>query len=191
MKKKTKITFWLTLLVFTLPVLGCIAQVEYKLNWSKSSMTIVGTSSLHDWEMQVKEAKGSIILEEKNNLNKFNSGSINVVSTSLNSDHSLMDKKAYEALNTKDYPLIRAKIKNVAITNLAGKATIDMSIAGVSESVTSDFKLQLPDSGELQIIGELALKLTDFKIAPPVALFGTIKTGDSIVVKYKLTYEKE
>ena len=35
------------------------------------------------------------------------------------------------------------------------------------------------------------IKLTDFEIKPPVALAGTLKTGDAVSLEFILMFEKE
>jgi len=32
--------------------------------------------------------------------------------------------------------------------------------------------------------------MTEYKMSPPTAMFGTLKTGDDVVVKFDITYKK-
>ena len=42
--------------------------------------------------------------------------------------------------------------------------------------------------GKVQFTGSYTLKMTDFSVKPPTAMFGTIKTGDEITVKFNVDY---
>ena len=42
---------------------------------------------------------------------------------------------------------------------------------------------------KITLIGEKKFKMTDFKIDPPKALFGTITTGDDITIKFSTTFK--
>ena len=43
---------------------------------------------------------------------------------------------------------------------------------------------------QFQVKGEVPLKMSDFGIDPPTAMMGTLKTGNEVVIKYNLEFEK-
>ncbi|HKJ44079.1 MAG TPA: YceI family protein, partial [Sunxiuqinia sp.] len=113
---KTKIqTLGISILVVLFVALSnlAIAQVSYKIDSKKSKMEIKGTSTIHDWEMNVESVKGAITLQEDNNLSKLSNGNLEVDVKSIKSDHSLMNKKTYNALKEDDYPQIKAQLVSV------------------------------------------------------------------------------
>jgi len=167
-----------------------MAQVQYKLDPAGSSIVVKGTSSLHDWEMKAEKISSALIVAEDHDLSGLSSGDVIVETTSLKSEHSLMNKKAYDALKQKSHPQIKAKLLGVEQNLNTGKVLMELTIAGKTRQVTDDFQLKTMENGKLQINGDLEIKLSDFGIEPPVALMGTIKTGNVVNVVYNLLYHK-
>ena len=52
-----------------------------------------------------------------------------------------------------------------------------------------DFNLDI-NSNTIHIVGEKSIKMTDFNVEPPTALFGSITTGDEITIKFKTKFKK-
>ena len=47
------------------------------------------------------------------------------------------------------------------------------------------------DSGDkITFSGEKELKMTDFNVTPPTAMFGAIKSGDDITIKYDVVFTR-
>jgi polyisoprenoid-binding protein YceI len=62
-----------------------------------------------------------------------------------------------------------------------------LAIAGKENKLTMDVvATRLPD-GTVKATGMVAIKMTDFGIKPPTAMFGTLRTGDEVRVNYALT----
>lgn len=166
------------------------AQVQYKLIQEGSSVLVKGTSTLHDWEMKGSKISGAFVLDADGELNKLSSGNFVLESGSLTSEHNLMNKKAYEALKQKSYPKIEARLLQVEGDQHSGKAKMALTIAGKTKQITDDFQVSRTADGKMEISGVLNLKMSDFGVEPPVALMGTIKTGDEIKVEYRLVYQR-
>ncbi|MGD9557686.1 MAG: YceI family protein [Mangrovibacterium sp.] len=166
------------------------AQVQYKLVQGGSSVLVKGTSTLHEWEMKGEKMSGAFVLTADGELNKLSSGNFVLESGSLKSEHNMMDKKAYEALKQKSYPTIEARLLQVEGDQHSGKAKMALTIAGKTNQVTDDFQVSSAGNGKMEISGVLNLKMSDFGVVPPVALMGTIKTGDEIKVEYRLVYQR-
>lgn len=161
---------------------------QYDLNNNESTLTVLGTSSLHDWHITTENQSGKIVF---NDLNSCDIGKLNisVVAESLKSGKSSMDKNTYKALKTKDYKTITfqlIKIKEV-INNGNGKFSIkslgDLTITGVKKQIELDFTINAT-SGKISLKGEKNIKMTNFNIDPPKALFGTITTGDDLTIEF-------
>lgn len=167
-----------------------MAQVQYKLEPEGSTIVVKGTSSLHDWEMKAEKISSAFTVAAVHDLSGLSSGDVIVESASLKSEHSLMNKKAYEALEQKSHPQIKAKLLGVEQSQNTGKVLMELTIAGKTRQMSDDFQLKTLENGKLQISGGLEIKLSDFGIEPPVALMGTIKTGNVVNVVYNLLYHK-
>ena len=145
---------------------------------------ITGTSTLHDWEMI--SDNGSLTAN-------VNSNSINdVVFTfpvrSLKSGKAAMDQNAFNALNAKKYKDI--VFKALTIDTLNGNSSVNGSITinGVTKAITVPVKVYDTGVG-FAITGYIIMKMTDYKVEPPVYMYGTIKTGDEIRIQFRIGTE--
>lgn len=165
---------------------------QYNLSNQESSLTVLGTSSLHDWHIKAENQSGKIIFKniESGEIEKCN---IEIVAESLKSGKSSMDKNTYKALNTDSFKTITFQLVEVKETTSKGngKFTVhtqgDLTIAGVKKRVSLDFSTTISDN-KITLIGEKKFKMTDFNIDPPKALFGTITTGDDITIKFSTIF---
>jgi polyisoprenoid-binding protein YceI len=167
------------------------AQVTYKVEWNKSSVFVSGTSTIHDWEMKVEQLQASFELAEAGSLQALKNGRVSVEVESIKSDRSLMNKKTYEALKSKKNPTITVSIDEVNVTGEKGVAKFTLSIAGKKQQISDDFTLESLADGQMRIKGELDLKMSSYDVEPPVALMGTIKTGDEVKIDYNLVFKQQ
>ncbi|WP_159518872.1 YceI family protein [Sunxiuqinia indica] len=185
------------LMVSTLVVLLVVihslafAQVTYKVEWNKSSVFVSGTSTIHDWEMKVEQLQASFELAEAGSLQTLKNGRVSVEVESIKSDRSLMNKKTYEALKSKKNPTITVSLDEVNVTGEKGVAKFTLSIAGKKQQISDDFTLESLADGQIRIEGELDLKMSSYDVEPPVALMGTIKTGDEVKIDYNLVFKQQ
>jgi polyisoprenoid-binding protein YceI len=172
-----------------------VCSQDYTLDKSNSSITVSGTSSLHDWDVISNDFTGDMKLKDVLN-GKLESLYVNVNSETLKSGKKAMDKKTYKALKTDEFPNVTFSIKSVRSEKRIDNSTFEfklignMSLCGVTKSVPLDFLLTL--NGErINITGSCIIKMTDFEVEPPTALLGTIKTGDQITVKFNSIFIKK
>ena len=187
--KKTWSAFALFIAVVAL---GNAQQVNLKNQ--ESSLQVLGTSSLHDWEVVAKEQSGSITFKdmEAAEIEKI---SFEVIAESLKSGKSGMDKNIYKALNTNAHKKISYQLVTVKGVEAKGngqfnvKTEGDLTISGTKKRVPLDFTLEI-SGGKVRLTGEKKLKMTDFNVTPPKALMGTITTGNDITVKFNTVFNK-
>ncbi|KGL63941.1 YceI family protein [Polaribacter sp. Hel1_85] len=156
-----------------------------------SSVSVKGTSTLHDWESKVEKTNATINI---NNLDEVAIETIDVKieATSLKSGKRTMDKITYKALKAEEHPLISFIFKkgeiiseNTDFINITLHG--DLTIAGVTKNVSVLTRInKLGDT--ITLIGKYKLKMTDYGIKPPTALLGTIKTGDEITIEFNLKF---
>ncbi|WP_053990880.1 YceI family protein [Mangrovimonas sp. TPBH4] len=166
-----------------------VSAQTFTLNNSSSKLTVEGTSSLHDWEEVAEKQKGSIVIDNSGAEPSISSLSVEIEAESLKSGKSAMDKNTYTALKTKSNKTISFKLTKVkSISKVSdGKfkvsATGDLSIAGVTNSTDLDFTMEVSGS-TVKLNGSKSFKMSTFKIDPPTAVFGTVKTGDEVTIKF-------
>jgi polyisoprenoid-binding protein YceI len=174
---------------------GVNAQ-SYKLNNKASSVEIDGTSNIHDWTMKAENSGGVLTVDfDEGTLEKIEKLEFTVVAESLVSGKSGMDKNTYKALNTDKYKNITYNLKKVnGIEKLSGnnykvKTTGSLMIAGVKKDINLNFDLN-SSSDQLVLAGQYKLNMTDYGVEAPTAMFGTIKTGEEVVVKFETHFNK-
>ena len=178
--------FYMFLLIIT--VTG-FAQKTYTLD-AKPQLKIIGTSNIHDWDMISETASGNIVaVVENNKLTTIKSLVVELQAESLKSEKSGLDKNAYKALKTDKFKIIKFDLKSSSKqTDGTWNFTGVFTIAGVSKQVTLKVK-ETSTNGQYTFEGSYSFKLTDYKITPPTALLGTIKTTDAVVVNFKVKFK--
>lgn len=189
MKEKMK---YLIILAFTaLPLMA--AGQNYELSKNGTTIIIKGTSSLHNWEMDVRAYTSEIQVDQEGSTADIHNVSFVCRATDLKSESSLMDKKAYDALKAKDFPEIKfestSKTEIVINDNkFSGNLNGRLIIAGKTEPVTIPFSGSVDGNNTINIVAEADLSMSSFNITPPTAMLGTLKTGDKISISLSLQY---
>ena len=121
----------------------------FELAKAGTEVVIKGTSSLHDWSMDLKIVNCNVqFKQEGTTLKSIDNVSFSCKATDLKSESSLMDNKAYDALKAKAYPEIKFTwVSTSGLTtdgnkfsgNLKGK----LVVAGETRDVTIPFQRKL------------------------------------------------
>ena len=157
---------------------------------AKPQLKISGTSSLHDWDMVSETATGKLVgTTEGNKLTAITSLVVEMPAESIKSGKGGMDKNAYKALKTNQYKTVKFDLKAAAKnTDGTWNFTGIFTISGVTKSVTLKIKETII-GGQSVFEGSYSFKLTDYKITPPTALMGTVKTGDDVKISFTLKFK--
>ena len=173
--------------VFLGLTLNALAQDTYTLS-PESTLKIDGSSTIHDWTVTANTLAGTL---------KATTATLNEISFEVPVDDIIsergaaMDKKMHEALRKEEHPKVIFSLKDVS--NLGGEnQTLSgmLNIAGVEKEVEIDTKV-VQANGKLQLSGAKELKLADFNMEPPTAMFGSIVVGEDIKVIFDLSFVKE
>lgn len=179
------------------------AQVEYKVD-DESTMTITGTSTIHDWTSKVNEINGVFIFKNEITQKKLpKSGSIVeqvkliIPVLSIESPRgSTMDNKTYNALKSETYPDLIFEVTSdnleLIIDKAEGKFLLRvygvLSMAGESKEINVSLECQRMKDGRLNISGAYPIDMLEYKIEPPSAMFGQIKTGKDLMIDFELIF---
>jgi polyisoprenoid-binding protein YceI len=164
---------------------------ELTVNPKTFSMTIYGTTNVHNFDMKATQASGSLVMV---NAKQAKSLEIEIPVKGLKSNEKLMDTKTYEAFNAEKNPKITFKSTDVNSLSVNGSdinvsISGNMTIAGVTKKVTLVSVGKVVKPGVYEFKGSIALKMTDYKMSPPTAMLGMMKVGDAITLKYDVTFE--
>jgi polyisoprenoid-binding protein YceI len=179
------------------------AQANYRVSLNDSRLIISGTSSLHAWQCRAEQLSGQLQAEvDGTNLKSVRSLVLNAIVMSIRSIkengeyfEKAMDKNVYKALAADKHPNITFTLARINSMRASGNrtATIDaigmLRIAGISKEIPLVVNGTLTTNGII-FEGSVPIKMKDFNVDPPTALFGTIKTGNEVVVEFKVVYRE-
>lgn len=196
MRKNLKISILTTILVCALTSM-VNAQTRFQVDLGSSSAVVKGTSTIHDWEMKSTEYSAWAIAEvQAGESITIKEGSATFKSSKILSDNSSMDKKAHEALKVSAHPDITFKITSPAtlpVTAQKATGTLkgELTIAGVKKAINLPVTIQLQGDSKWSLVSTIKVKMSDYGIAPPTALMGTVKSGDAIDLAFNLVFIKK
>ena len=164
----------------------------------ESKLWIEGTSTIHDWTckataidaaIDVDPAAVQLAAAPPKMLKKV---LVKVPVKALKCGHGGMDENMYKALKADSDPQISYILAsfepaNEEATEFTLKTVGTLTIAGKENKLEMDVAaVRLPD-GTVKATGTVPIKMTDFGIKPPTAIFGRIKAGDDVKVKFELS----
>jgi len=180
---------FLSFCLVVMPAVDLSAQA-LKLNAKTFSMTIFGTTNVHDFQSKVTQASGELVIANS----KPQSMTIEIPVKGIKSNEKLMDTKTYDAFNADKNPIITFKLTDASSLQVSGaditvNAVGNLTINGVTKKVALKSVGKIIKPGVYEFKGTLALKMTDFKMSPPTAMLGVMKVGDTVTLKYTATFE--
>jgi hypothetical protein len=170
-------------------------QSEYHLSGGYM-VTIHGTMSIHNWVETIDEVSGAIVAGRRAG-GGADLTSIRIVMgvRSIRSDMgTVMDNKTYKALKADADPQITFLL-DVPVTVLPfrkGEKPIalagHLTLAGVTRPVALLVDYFEVTSDSMRFEGRQVIKMTDFGVKPPSALFGTLRAGSDITIYFKTVF---
>lgn len=156
-----------------------------------ADVNVHGTSSVHDWTMKASKVAGELGL---NSSKQISTVTIKIEVKSLKSGKGIMDDKTYEAFDSKKNPYIVFQLTEASQSKLTDNDTEvtltgNLTFAGATRKISIKTLGKITKSGDYQLKGSVPLKMTDFKMKPPTAMLGAMKTGDGVTVKFDVTFK--
>ncbi len=165
----------------------------------ESRLWIEGTSNLHGWSCKAEkfdaaiEVDAAAVAELATATPKvLKRVEVKVPVKALKCGHGGMDDNLYKALKADETP----EISYILATFDAAPGEADaftlktngtLAIAGKENKLTMDVVATRLADGTVKATGMVAIKMTDYGIKPPTAMFGTLRTGDEVKVNFALT----
>jgi polyisoprenoid-binding protein YceI len=166
----------------------------------ESRLWIDGTSNLHGWTCKAEKLEAAVELDKAAAAQlaiappkALKRVEVKVPVKSLKCGHGGMDNNLYKALNADASPDISYIMATFEVVPGEAKDTFtlktvgSLTVAGKENQVAMDVTAsRLPD-GTVKATGMVPIKMTDYGIKPPTAIFGRLKTGDEVKVSFELT----
>ena len=184
--------------VFLIPVLSLAQSANYTLDASNSSITVSGTSTLHDWEANAEEMNMEVSLNpemitQETPASPVSFLELTVPVSSLESGKGKMNRKMKEALKEDDHPeimfnLVSAELADSISAEGAFNLTVSgkLTIAGVEKEVSFPVTGMKDGENGYHFEGSYSLNMTEYKMDPPSVMFGTIKCGEEVTVSFDI-----
>ena len=200
---KSMITsFFILLLVTTLSAESQNPVTEAYTLAEQSTMTVEGTSTIHDWELEVKDLSTSValnpeLLQNEQPASPVSNVSLTVPVKKMDSGKGGMNRKIYGALKEDEHPNITFSLDSTELATPPenGSFTLNVSgnltIAGHTRAISLPVTGTLTEEGNLRFAGSYKLNMTDYKVDPPTAVFGTIRSGEEVTIKFDLLFAKQ
>jgi polyisoprenoid-binding protein YceI len=166
----------------------------------ESKLWIEGTSNLHGWSCKAEKLDAAIDLDAAAAAQLGSAPpkalkrvDVKVPVKSLKCGHGAMDDNLYKALNADASPDVSYILATFEAAPGDVKDTFTLhtigtlAIAGKEKKVEMDVVATRLADGTVKASGMVPIKMTDFGISPPTAIFGRLKTGDEVKVNFELT----
>ena len=140
------------------------------------NVEIHGTSTLHDWKMVSNETQ-TVFENDGSKITKLN---VSVQIKTHKSGDSGLDEKAYETLKIDRNNVITFKLLEADLA--AG--TIKGIFKVLDKERTETLKPEVLTLD--RVAGNFKVKMTEFGLEVPSVMFGAIKSGDEVTVKYDI-----
>ena len=155
------------------------------------TVSILGTSNVHDWEMKVTKINSELTLSSSKQIISL---VVKIPVISIKSGKGIMDEKTYDAFDSKKNPNIVFQLTEASSIKLTDKdseitLTGNLSMSGETRKISFKTVGKTTKTGDYQLKGSVPLKMTDFKIKPPTAMLGAMKTGDAVTVKFDVSFK--
>jgi polyisoprenoid-binding protein YceI len=189
---KNQFSKTLMMLLFSFILVSGVLQAQsLKINSKASTMTIYGTTNVHDFKTNVQQIQGEVTV---NSAKKIQSLNVEIPVRSIKSGEKLMDNKTYEAFKDTKYPTISFSVIDVSSLQINGDninviVNGNLTVAGVTKKISFKSTGKNSKPGVYTFKGSVPLKMTDFNMKPPTAMLGVMKVGDAITLKYDVTFE--
>ena len=166
----------------------------------ESKLWIDGTSNLHDWSCKATTLEAAVEIDPAAAAElsvappkALKRVQVKVPVKSLKCNHNGMDGNVYKALKANDSPEISyimatfEAVPGEAKDSFTLHTVGTLTIAGKQNKLTMDvLATRMPD-GSVKATGVVPIKMTDYGIKPPTAIFGRLKTGDDVKVSFELS----
>jgi len=166
-----------------------LGQDSYKAQ--KASVSISGTSTMHDWEMKGEGFTcNSQFSLEGNKVTGVKGLQLTIPVTALKSGKGAMDKNAYSALKADDHKQIVYALTSSKIVGNKIISSGNLTIAGVTKPMEVESTFTVNADNTISTKTSKSFKMSEFNVEPPSFMFGSVTTGDAITLTFDFTFKK-
>ncbi|GAA4304307.1 YceI family protein [Nibribacter koreensis] len=164
---------------------------------AQTFMKVTGTSNVHSWDMTstTMQSKGDFKFDKNHLLTSIQNFQLSLDAKTLKSKHSSLDNRAYKVMKASQHPKIVYNLRSTDVTTLSKnkylvKVLGDLTIAGSRQVISMDVNVQVNADNSITCTGTEKIKLSDYNIAAPSYMAGTMKVGNDLTIGFAQTYHK-
>lgn len=165
------------------------AQAPYMLD-PESSISIEGTSTRSDWLVHAEDVSGTFEVSREGSAAVVHGGQITIQSAQIKSGEStIMDRLMHDALMVDEHPEITYELTSAESSegsspeeSFSLNTTGRLTLTGTTNDVQIEVVGTPLANGKIRFTGSHPMKMTDYGMTPPTAMFGQLRTRDDIVV---------
>lgn len=163
-----------------------------------SRLVLLGSSNITDWRCSGATLDGRMevaapLSQVHQLIDSVEGFRLRVPVRSLRCGNRQMERDMYRALRSTENPVIDFQFRELVggVEQVGGgsyRATISgvLTLAGATRSVIVPVEAVRIAQDRFRLHARLPLRMTDFRITPPTALFGMVKAKDDLEVQFDL-----
>jgi len=178
-----------------LPVLAWTSAFERLTLQPESRLWVDGTSTVRSFTCKATDVD-AIVDGAPDAIAQVTAGEkgvsavrVRVEAAKLECGNGTMNDHMRKALKADANPVIGFKLASYDVSRsadgVAGTLTGTLSLGGVEKSISMP-AVGKSEGGALRVTGSYPLKMTEYGLKPPTLMFGRIKVGETVTVKYDL-----
>lgn len=161
-----------------------------------STMTIRGSSNVRPWTMGVQTIDGTIAVRVSDHgIPAIDRIHVQIPVTAIASESGGQTRKAHDALQKERHPTISFRSDEVEVTSDAasGKEAFqvvargELTVVGTRRTVDLHATGRHREDGIYRLRGDHDLRLSDFNVKRPTAMFGALRVSDAITLAFDVT----
>lgn len=192
------------LILFTfllLANLGLQAQTNYTLSSETAEMIVDGSSTVSDWSVSIRKAKGNFLIIDNFKIeigaSLYSNLKFEFLVNEMESGRGpIMNNKVKKALKSSEHPMVNYNSTENKIVTVKDKSFVleskgEIEIGGLKKPFS--FLLNCSYNEEMKTIsfeGNKDITMSMFNIVRPTAFFGKLKTMDGLNVKFNMSFTK-
>ncbi len=177
-----------------------VLDMQYSID-PGSNLTIAGTSNVNSFACLCNETflkrPVKVTFIDSNSTMKFSNAILKLPTKSMDCSNSRMNSDLCDALKADQFPYIIVELHEVNLRSSAMKlqkgewadvvAVATITITNVCKPIVMDVKVRKIGADKFRFMCSKDMKMTDFKVDPPTALFGLIKVHNEIKINLDLS----
>lgn len=179
-----------------LPTLGWAIAPELLVLQPQSKLWVEGSSSIKSWSCKSGDVNAVVEAASANAVSQLLIGDkavkavdVTLTGEKLECGNGTMNDHMKEALKVKEFPVIEFKMASYDVTRgadgISGTLNGTLTLGGVKKPIAVA-AVGTSESGALHVVGSYDLKMTEYDLKPPTLMFGRIKVGEAVTVKFDL-----